>query len=244
MVFGLFSKDRALKRAVEIATSVHRQSPDRYAAMEKLKSEGSDESLYGLCKRFGMNADKTIDDQQEKAWVCDVLADMGDKALPALRRYMKDAPNLGFPLIVLGRISSPATALEVIDEFLAREEPGYTRDPKRKTDVIEWLGEWDGASNDEIAQRVAPYLADFDEGVRIRATETLAERPSAVAADRLVAALIRPEEESKRLKLRIAEVLAKNGYDLGDHVSDVSAMLETDLTDYKLHHDKLVAKGA
>jgi hypothetical protein len=239
MVFGLFSKDRAIKRAIEISTSIHRQSADRYAAMEKLKGAGSDDALFGLCRRFSMSADKTIEDQQEKQWVVDALAEKGAEALPAVRRYLQQAPALGYPLEVLTRIAEPATVLEVVDELLGREPPGYTRDPKRKVDVLEFLGEWSGASDEEVARRVVPYLADFDEGVRFRSVETIAQRPHALAAAGLAAALVRPEEESKRLKLRIAEVLAEHGMDLGDKVADVQPMLGVVLAGYGLHHDKL-----
>jgi HEAT repeat protein len=239
MVFGLFSKDRSIKRAVDLATSVFRQSADRFAALEKLKKDGSEEAIFGLFRRFSITADKTIDDVQEKEWVVEALVEKGAATLGPLRRYMKDAPTLGYPLVILGRIGPPAIVLEVIDGFLASEEPGYTHDPKRKTDVIEWLGEWTGATDEEVARRVAPYLADFDEGVRFKATETLAQRPHPHAAPALAAALVRPEEESKRLKLRIAEVLAANGYPLGEHVAAVSAMLGSPLAGYKLQHDKL-----
>jgi hypothetical protein len=240
MVFGLFSKDRALKRAVEVATGIHRQSADRYAAMEKLKDDGSDESLFGLCRRFSVTANKSIEDQQEKQWVVDALASKGAGALPALRRYMTGAGALGYPLLVLGRVADPAGVLEVIDEILAREEPGYTRDPKRKMDVIEFLGEWGSASAEQVCARVAPYLEDFDEGVRFKAVETISQKPHPLAADPLVNALIRPEEESKRLRLRIAEVLAAEGFDLGARMGEVAALLGDVLAGYRIEKDKLV----
>jgi hypothetical protein len=238
MVFGLFSKDKSLRRAADVATAVHRQSADRYGAMEKLKSDGSDEALFLLCKRFTITSDKTIEDQQEKQWVVDALVEKGAAALPALRRHLKDAAQLGYPLMALSRMADAATVLEVIDELLAREEPGYTRDPKRKMDVIEFLGEWEPATAEQVCRRVAPYLGDFDEGVRFKATETIAQKPHPAAAAGLTAALIRSEEESKRLKLRIAEVLAASKMELGDKVSDVAALLPV-LSGFSLQHDKL-----
>lgn len=240
MVFGLFSKDKGLKRAVEIATSVNRQSADRYSALEKLKADGSDESLHGLCRRFSMTSDKSIEDQQEKQWVVDALVEKAAAALPALRRYMKDALQLGYPLVVLGRIADPATVLDVIDELLAREEPGYTRDPMRKTDVIEWLGEWAPATDEQICRRVAPYLEDFDEGVRFRAVETIALRPHPLAGPGLARALVRPEEESKRLKLRLAEVIAAQKFELGAEAAAVEAMRKDVLAAYRIEGGTLV----
>lgn len=242
MVFGLFSKDRALKRAVEKVLNRHVQSVDRMSAMEKLRDDGSDDSLLALCRRFSYRYDKTIEDQTEKDWVVATLLGKGEAALPAIRNYLKTGDALGYPLKILGEIAKPAQALEVIDEVLADEEPGYARNPARRIDVIEWLSELAGVDNGEVARRVAPYLIDFDENVRFKAVDAIAQRPHPDAAVPLVAALVNPEEESRRLKQRIAEVLTDNDLDLGERKAEVVAMLEDVLSGFRLHRDKLQRK--
>ena len=82
MVFGLFSKDRALQRTIDKAINKLAQQPDRWGALEKLREDGSDEALYGLCKRFGITSMKGVEDEQEKNWVVDVLIEKGPLALP------------------------------------------------------------------------------------------------------------------------------------------------------------------
>lgn len=243
-MFGMFSKDRALKRAMDKATNKLAQSPDRSAAMHKLANVGSDEALYALCRRFAFKYDKTIEDQQEKAWVVDTLVGKGAVALPAVKRYMKEASSLHYPLTILGRITDTATVLGIIDEILADEPPGYTRDPERRTDILAYLSEFDEASNSETARRAIPYLADFDENVRYKAVDCIALKPHDAAAEPLVVALVRDEEESRRLRVRIAEVLAENQWDLGEHKSRVSELLEPGqaLETFKMHHDKLVPR--
>jgi hypothetical protein len=241
-VFGL-SKDRALKRAMEKVTSKHSQSVDRFAAMEKLAKDASDDSLHALCTRFSFKYDKTIEDQQEKQWVVDTLVAQGAKSLPAVRRYMKTATSLHYPLIVLGQVGDRDTVFDVIDEILRDEPPGYTRDPERRSDILSWLAEWDGASNAEVVRRILPYLEDFDENVRYKAVDGIGLKPAAQAAEPLVKALVREEEESRRLRQRIAEVLADNQWDLGERKSEVATLLETQLSGYKMHHDRLVRQG-
>jgi hypothetical protein len=239
-VFGLFSKDRALKRAMDKVTSKHAQSQDRWAAMEKVAKQGSEDALHALCLRFGFKYDKTIEDQQEKQWVVDTLIDKGAASLPAVRRYMKTAQSLHYPLIVLGKVADRDTVFDVVDEILRDEPPGYTRDPERRTDVISWLGEWDEASNQEIVRRILPYVEDFDENVRYMAVDAIGLKPSPEAAETLVRAMVREEEESRRLRQRVAEVLADNQWDLGEHKSEVASLLEGPLSGYKMHHDRLV----
>lgn len=239
-MFG-FSKDRALRRAMDKVVNKHAQSVDRFAAMEKLGKEGSEESLYALTRRFSFKYDKTIEDQQEKQWVVDTLISKGEASLPAVRRYMKDAGSLHYPLIVVGRVASISVALEMVDELLAAEPPGYTRDPERRSDVIAWLAECDDASNEEVTRRCIPYLADFDENVRYKAVDAIALKPHPIAAGPLVDALVREEEESRRLRVRIGEVLAENQWDLGEKKSDVSALMEPGkaLEQFKMHRDRL-----
>ncbi len=239
-MFG-FSKDRSLRRAMDKVLNKHAQSVDRFAALEKLGKDGSDDSLYALTRRFSFKYDKTIEDQQEKQWVMDTLISKGEASLSAVRRYMKDATTLHYPLIVVGRVASIKVALEIADELLASEPPGYTRDPERRTDVIAWLAECDEASNEDVTTRCIPYLADFDENVRYKAVDSIALKPHPIAAGPLVDALVREEEESRRLRVRIGEVLAENQWDLGDKKSDVAALMEPGkaLEQFKMHRDRL-----
>jgi hypothetical protein len=240
MVLGLFSKKRALNKAIAKATNKRAQSIDRWAAMEKLAAAGTDEALLALCKRFSFSYDKTTEDQQEKGWVVQTLVAKGEVALGPLRRFMKTADMLGYPLEILGRIANHDQILETIDELLATEEPGYTRDPKRRIDIIDWLAEYEEASDDEVATRVIPYLEDFDENVRFKATEALDRNPGEGTGPALAAALTNEEEESGRLKQRIAEVLADHDLELGDHRTEVAALVdEGELEGVKLHRNRL-----
>ena len=242
MVFGLFSKDRALKKAIAKATNKQAQSADRWAAMEKLQQIGTQEALVALCRRFSFNYDKMIEDQQEKQWAVDVLVGKGEAAYGALREYLRTANALGYPLEILGKIADSEKVLTVVDEIIAKEEPGYTREPQKRMDLIEWLSEWDGASADQIAERICPYLEDFDENVRFKVTEAIAQKPSDLAGPPLAEAMTNPEEESKRLKLRMAEVLSENNLELGEHKDKVVALIDSELTEYKLVKNRLTKK--
>ena len=240
MVFGLFSKERALQRTIEKATNKLAQQPDRWGALEKLREDGSEEALYGLCKRFGITSMKGVEDEQEKNWVVDALVAKDKLALPALRRYMKTADQLAFPLKVLERIADHEKILEVVDEIFTSEPPGYVRMPDRRIDLIKWLAEWKGASDDELISRVTPYLPDFDENVRFTAIDALSTREPQKIAKPLVDALLRPEEESGRIRRTIVEVLEKTKAPLGDRDKEVAALLTGPLGEFKV--DKGIVK--
>lgn len=242
MVFGLFSKEAKLARLIKKAGNQLSQSPDRHSAMEGLLNVGSDEALYHLLRRFTFNYSKTLEDEQEKEWVVEAMTGKGDAVMPALERYLKSASNIAYALRILERVAARKQILDIIDRLLADEDPGYTRDTTKRTQILHWLGEWDGADGSEVARRAIPYLQDFDENTRYTAVEALSARPVPEAVAPLVAALVRPTEEATRLRVRIAEVLADAGLDLGEGEEAVAALLDTALSDFRIQQAKLVRK--
>jgi hypothetical protein len=235
MAFGLFSKERSLQKTIDKAINKLSQQPDRWAALEKLREDSSDEALYGLCKRFGVTSMKGVEDEQEKHWVVDVLVEKGGASLAPLTRYMKTADQLSFPLRVLERIGDRDKIIKVIDDILASEPPGYARFPERRIDVIKWLSEWKGATEDEVIERLTPYIGDFDENVRFIAIDGLSSRDPKKFVGPLVDALVRPEEESGRIRRTIIEVLERTKAPLGARAKEVATMLSGPLGDgYKI----------
>jgi hypothetical protein len=255
MVFGLFSKEKSLQKTIDKATNKLAQQPDRWAALEKLKEDGSEEALFGLCKRFGITSSKGIEDEQEKDWVVETLVSKGTETqlppranatadelkkhaeheqalerqratvLSSLVRYMKGAGQLAFPLRVLERIAERDRVLEIVDGLFASEPPGYVRLPERRIDLIHWFAEWKAASDDEVVARLTPYVADFDENSRFAAIDGLATKDPAKIAGPLIAALLRPEEESGRIKRTVVEVMARSQAPLGDQADAVAAAI-------------------
>ena len=240
MVFGLFSKEAKLQRLIKKAGNQLSQSPERHGAMEALLNEGSDEALYHLLRRFTFNYSKTLEDEQEKEWVVDVLTAKGEAVMPALTRYLKSSSNIAYALRILERVAGPRQILDLIDQLLADEDPGYTRDTSKRIQLLHWLGEWHGVEAPEIARRVIPYLQDFDENTRYAAVEALSHQHAPAAAAPLVAALVRPQEESNRLRMRIAEVLADAGFELGDAQDAVAALPSNVISDFRIQQGKLV----
>jgi hypothetical protein len=245
---GLFGGDPVQKNIARV-TNKYAQSDTRFKAMENLAKEGSEDALFGICKRFSFKYDKTIEDEQEKSFAVQTLVAKGATAVPAIRRYMKDAESLSWPLRVLDKIAETGAAqdelLKALDELLAREEPGYTRDPGRKLELLSFLSELAHLPKAEAARRMIPYLADFDQNVRSHAIDSLAQVPDEeVARLPLLAALVRPDEEVRRIKVRAAEVLAEHGWLITEHKDKVVAMLGTDLQGFNVTGDKLVKKGS
>ena len=225
-MFGLFSKEKSLQKTVEKATNKLAQQGDRWNALEKLKEDGSEEALLGLCKRWNVTSNKAVEDEQEKHWVVEALVSHGAAALAPLQRHLKGADHLSFPLRVLEKIADHDKVLAIADELFASEPPGYVRMPERRIDLISWFREWKGGTDEEIVSRLAPYVTDFDENSRFAAIEGMAGRDPQAIAEPLIGALLRPEEESGRIKRAAVEVLVKAKAPLGDKAQAVAAALQ------------------
>ena len=235
MVFGLFSKEKSLAKTIERATNKLAQQADRWGALEKLKEDGSEDALVGLCKRWNVTSTKAIEDEQEKEWVVQTLVAHGPAAVPAVRKHLKGAEHLSFALRTLERIADHDTTLAVADELFAQETPGYVRMPERRIDLITWFREWKAGSDEEIVSRLAPYVTDFDENSRFMAIEGMGGKKPELIAPPLIEALLRPEEESGRIKRAVVEVLAKAKAPLGDKAKAVAEALSGPLaSDFKV----------
>ena len=209
-----FSKDgrdaRAREKNAARAVNKYMQSPDRMKALQALRDDGSDDALFALMKRFGMMYDKSIEDEQEKEWVFEALAEKGAAVIPAIERYLQSADSISWPLRLLSKVASPTHELEIIKKVLERHEPGYERDPTKKIQLLNHLA---ALKQPGLAALAVPYLADMDEGVRYAAVEALARvGDEAAAREPLIAHLVSDGEESLRVRIQIAEAFAHHGW--------------------------------
>lgn len=213
-LLDLFSKDKRDERSraknIERALHKHVQSGDRFRALEALVSDGGDEALFGLLRRFGFVYDKTIEDEQEKEYVFDSLVAKGKAVIPATQRYLNAADSITWPLRLLSKVASAEEELSALKATLARHEPGYERDPSKKIQLMNHLARM---KHPEAPGLVVPYLKDMDEGVRFAAVEALlALNNEEAAREALLTLFASDTEESRRIRLRICDGFAQLGW--------------------------------
>src|SRR5262245_19116995 len=181
----------------------HAQSGDRLKSLEQLLDDGSDDAIYGLLRRFSFGYDKTIEDEHEKEWDESSLLGLGERVLPMLRRYMNDAESISWPLRILDKVGTPDQIYEALAELTERNEPGYVRDPTKKIQLLHFMGEH---RHPRMSEMLLPFLEDMDEGVRFTTVESLLKQKNETAArEPLLKHFIKAEEESGRIKIRIAD---------------------------------------
>lgn len=227
----LFSSEgratRARAKNSAIVRDKHAQSLDRQSALEALEADGHPDAILGLLGRFSMRYDKSIEDEQEKNWVYDRLKARGEAIISPLRKYLLSSDTLSFGLRLLSEMLDHDKVWPVLEELCARHDNTYTRDPEPKAQLVHFLGEF---ADERATRALLPYLDDVDENVRFNAVEALfAHGKQELAFQPLIDHVQKESEESRRIKRRILEGFAEQGWELGKERVEVFQKLVDDL---------------
>ncbi|MFO7179913.1 MAG: HEAT repeat domain-containing protein [Pseudomonadota bacterium] len=240
-LFDLFKKkgepakpsERELQRLERLVGSKLSQNIDRQEAIEALSRMGTRESAAALLKRFDWQLDPSITDQEEKEACLRAIVAVGEEALEPVRAYCQRAESLMWPIKVLKGIVSGEALTDELLALLDRYDTEYIRNPEPKVQLITELAEH---KTDEVRTAVEPFLQDASEPVRFAAVTTLFSIGSEHSIPALVAAL--DEEESRRVKNRIAQGLQQHGWVIPEELREVCARGLTE--EYRLTDGRVV----
>ena len=104
------------------------------------------------------------------------------------------------------------------------------------------MSEWKAATSTEVVPRLAPYLADFDENVRFAAIDGIALHEPTLIAEPIVTSLLRPDEESVRIKRALIDVVVAKQLPLGEHKAKVGELLTGVLAGFKITGETITAR--
>jgi hypothetical protein len=242
-LFDLFSKKkgdapkasvRDVQRLQRLVANKFSQNLDRQDAIEQLSRMRTRESAAALLRRFDWQLDPSITDQEEKENCLQGIVAVGEDALEPVRVYSKKAESLMWPLKVLkGVVSGPALTdelLAMLDQF----DTEYVRNVEPKVQLITELAEH---KTDDVRTNLEPFLEDASEPVRFAAVTSVFALGNPQSLPALAAAL--ENEESRRVKIRIAQGLAQQAWDIPE---DLRPLLSKALPDaYRLQGPKVVA---
>jgi hypothetical protein len=211
---SLFTKEGRQKRALEKscakAANKKLKPDDRRPALYDLLQDGSDQAVEALLRRFTFNYDTNIVmDEEEKNMVYEGLVGLGERVLPMVVRHLKSAPTLSWGLRLVTDLCDRDAAWAVLAEVLDDYDPEYERDPTRKIQLMTFLGEF---LDPRAVDALLPFLEDHDETVRFVTVESLFKQMDDRAREPLLELMVNEEEESLRIKHRIAEGFADLGW--------------------------------
>lgn len=212
---GRTVSDRELAKLGKVAADKLAQNYDRQEAIEELGRIGDARAASALLKRFSWSMDPSITDQDEKEAAARGVVAAGDAALEPIRKYCKNAESITWPLKVLKQIVEEDRYVEELLGLLDLFDTEYVRnaDPK-----IQLLGALEQFPSDDVRVAVEPFVEDANENVRFSAVGAVFAMNDESSVETLVAAL--EDEESLRVKNRIAQGLAERGWAIPEEVLD------------------------
>ena len=207
-IFDIFSKKGAqtpVQRLAVKAADKRGMAPDRWEALQALAKIDSEEALDALLLRFTFYVDPTITDQEEKDGVFNAVVAKGNLAVEPLKRFVRKATSLSWPLKMLDQLQTPDEVLAILLGLLAIMDTEYERDPQRKLQI---LTELESRRGPQVVEVVLPFLRDVNESARFHAVgAVLAQEGLDAARQPLVEALA--AEDSMRIKARILDGFAR-----------------------------------
>lgn len=213
-IFDIFlSEEKKIAKNRRRLTSKDSQPEDREAAARWLADNGSAKALVALMSRFDMKLEHQLNDKAEKDVVYALVANLGEAGVRPVRGWLKQCRSVAVPLRLLEDLTDEEQTIAYVYTLLAAELARDDFKPEKKHALLIWLAERKHAGAVDAA---APFVDDFDENVRCTAAEVLIGQQDDRAAAILEARVSKEEEDSNRLRHRVAEIFAARGWTVSD----------------------------
>jgi hypothetical protein len=190
--------DRMEKRA---------QNYDRQEAIQSLAELASPEAVEVLLKRFTFHIDPSITDQEEKESAFRGILRADKNAIEPVRAFAAKAESLAWPMKIMKELVDDHDYAEELLRWLSRWDTDYSKFVDPKVQILAALEEH---KQPGIRDQVERFLEDVHEPSRFHAASTLLAQEDEAAAPALCHLL--GDEESVRVRLRIAEGLVTRGW--------------------------------
>jgi HEAT repeat protein len=183
------------------------QNYDRQEAIQALAELESAEAVEVLLRRFTFQIDPSITDQEEKDAAFRGILRAGERATLPVRAFASKAESLAWPMKVMEQLLDETQYVEELLRWLSQWDTEYAKFVDAKVQILAALAEH---KHPAIREHVERLLEDVNEPARFHAVCALLAQDVPEVANALAGAL--PEEESMRVRSRIAEGLAARGW--------------------------------
>jgi len=213
-LFDVFmNEDKLISKKQRTLTSLDSTPEEREAVAFWFSDKGSPKALMALLSRFDMNLTHQLHDRQEKEKVYSLLASHGDVVERPLRAWLKQCKQFALPLRLFEDMFGKEEAIEIAFELLRIEHARDDFKPKKKHELLVWLA---GVRHAGCVECAALFLTDFDEGVRLSATEVILAQQDDSGREPLLRVLKNPDEESNRLRIKVTQTFVSRGWQVDD----------------------------
>lgn len=196
-------KEQQVLRQAKRASNINAQPEDREAAARWLYADGTEPAIYGLMGRFEVSIENQMKDANEKEFAFELLVGLGAPVLEPAKVFVGRAKFIGYPLRLIDTVGGRSELVEVLLELLDIEAGKEDYKAERKKQLLIRATD---CRDPRLVASAARFLSDFDEGVRYAAAEVVIAQETDDGRLPLLEALANAEEESNRLRVRIAEI--------------------------------------
>ncbi|MEE8160578.1 MAG: hypothetical protein V3T61_02960, partial [Acidobacteriota bacterium] len=126
------SPEKQVEKARKKVKEPHGDPATRINAAHRLLEMGTPEAILALLDRFMIDVSPSSQDEEEKEEVLSWIVQMGEKAVPALIKFLKRERQVYWPVKALKGILSTKEFEEKMNEILQHqwENPPASSDPK------------------------------------------------------------------------------------------------------------------
>ncbi len=208
-------KSSAAAKWAEAAGNKRAQAYDRQEAINELCKLKSSDAVEALLKRFTFATDPSITDQEEKEAVFEGIVGAGKEAIEPVRAFAAKAESLTWPMKILKELLPEEELVDELLVWLSKWDTEYAKFIDPKLQILQALEEYE---NPKIRAAVEPFLDDVNEPARYHAVGSTVAQKDAESVGPLVKLLL--EEESVRVKSKIAEGFLANGWTVPEDQRD------------------------
>jgi HEAT repeat protein len=226
-ILDYFSKEqrhsRWIAKQVRRANNKHTPKDYRQIALQNVIAHarrGDEAALRGMIARFAVIAEPTIEDEREKEWICDALIEIGEPALPQIKRALRSAESVNWVQRALRNIVPPDDYKRELLDVLADFDTEYERNPDRKIQTVMALAEID---DPQVTEALLRFLEDVNETVRFQTVSALARQAGESAREHLLKTMC--EDESIRVRNEIIEIFAQRGWSTKGYKKKIEGVL-------------------
>lgn len=253
-------QDKKLGSLAKKACSKKLQPFDRDEAIRGVLSIGTHEAAISLLKRFSINVDPSITDQEEKQLVFEgiVMIGKGQRG-KRVSDAGKDAKEISDEPLTKEEIKELRDAIiERTREYCDKAENltwplkimrALLADKAYEKELLGLLGKWDTEysrnvepkiniihameeiQTEKIREAVEEYLDDVNETVRFHAVQTTFHQDDAASVPALVEMMA--NEESVRVKNKVCDGIVEKGWIVPDDCRDACAAAMSDVHEWR-----------
>ncbi len=218
---GGASPEKAIKLKAKV-TQKYGDPTTRQKAIQQLGQMKFPEAVMSLLARFTLTVEPATTDADEKDHVFQLITGFGQDAVAPVKEFLRKSDTASsWALRILAALLPEQELIATCVELLERLAAEYSRDPEKKTVVIQFVSE---REDPRIGPAVLPFLEDMSDDVKIAALKALAPRKMEQAREPLLK-LLTAEETAKRVQTAAIAALAEGGHGVQGYREKVEARL-------------------